>query len=194
MKIAAATSVLLVGTVVALLFRRDPPPPSLPVPGTTDHLLLRKRVEPQPVTDDAVWRQRGGCEGWQSAPTGSEEASPTTTIVTPVDAGQPPDLARSYPNGSVPGSSRWGISMVQMLPETALPEAAPRTHKVVDGDTLAALGERYLGSKEAAGAIFAANREVLSDPQILPIGVELKIPAAAGLASDAAPLTPRAPR
>jgi nucleoid-associated protein YgaU len=186
MRIAAATSVLLVGTVAALLFRRDLPPPSPPVPGTTDHLLLRKRVEPQSVTDETVWRQRGGCEASQSAPAGSQEAGPTT-IVTPVDAGQPPDLARSYPNSNVPGSSRWGISMGQMLPETAFPEAAPRTHKIVDGDTLAALGERYLGSKDAAGAIFAANRDVLSDPQILPIGVELKIPAAASSPTDAAP-------
>lgn len=44
---------------------------------------------------------------------------------------------------------------------------------------MAALAERYLGAKEAAGAIFAANRDVLSDPQILPIGAELKIPAKA---------------
>ena len=40
----------------------------------------------------------------------------------------------------------------------------------------AALAERYLGPASRAGEIFAANRDVLFDPKLLPIGVELKIP------------------
>ena len=66
--------------------------------------------------------------------------------------------------------------MDMMLPVPAPTEQRARTHKVVDGDTLAALAERYLGSSLRAGDIFEANRDVLFDPQLLPIGVELKIP------------------
>ncbi len=187
-KIAAAASVLLVGTVAALLFRRDPPPPCPAVPGTSDQLVLRPQAAPQAAPDDPAWLQRGGGEASQSAPTGSQEAAPAITIVTPADAGQaPPELARSYPDNSLPGNSRWGVSMVQMLPEALPPQQAPRIHKIVDGDTLPALAERYLGSKDAAAAIFAANRDLLSDPQILPIGAELTIPAAAEQSPAKAP-------
>ncbi|MGO8690618.1 MAG: LysM peptidoglycan-binding domain-containing protein [Thermoguttaceae bacterium] len=179
-KIAVAAGVLLVGTVVALLFRRDPPPPAAPAPATSGELILRKHVAAPPVAADPTWPPGGGCEGSQSAPAGAQEPPRAVTIVTPSEtAAGPPDLARSYPDAGLPGSSRWGISMGQVLPETAAPEVAPRIHTIVDGDSLAALAERYLGAKEAAGAIFAANRDVLSDPQILPIGAELKIPAKA---------------
>jgi phage tail protein X len=177
-KIAAAAGVLLVGTVVAMLFRRDPPPPGPPVPGTSDQLILRKPPA-APAAADPTWQPAHGHEMSQAAPVGSQEPPRVVTIVTPSDAATPPDLARSYPDASSPGSSRWGISMGQMLPEAVAPEAPPRTHTIVDGDSLAALAERYLGGKEAAAAIFAANRDVLTDPQILPIGAELKIPAKA---------------
>jgi LysM domain len=53
---------------------------------------------------------------------------------------------------------------------------AVRTHVVNDGDTLAKLAARYLGSSDRYGEIFAANRRVLSTPDLLPIGVELTIP------------------
>ena len=52
----------------------------------------------------------------------------------------------------------------------------PRTHKIEDGDTLPALAERYLGSPRRANDIFNTNRDVLSNPDLLPIGAELKIP------------------
>jgi nucleoid-associated protein YgaU len=57
------------------------------------------------------------------------------------------------------------------------PTPPPRLHTVVDGDALPDLARRYLGSADRARDIFAANRDVLSDPQLLPIGVQLKIPA-----------------
>jgi nucleoid-associated protein YgaU len=62
-----------------------------------------------------------------------------------------------------------------MLPETA---SAPPTHRVIDGDSLAILAERYLGSATRAMEIYEANRSVLSQPEILPIGAQLKIPRA----------------
>jgi nucleoid-associated protein YgaU len=69
------------------------------------------------------------------------------------------------------------------------PASAP-THKVVDGDSLPSLAERYLGSANRAAEIFACNRDVLSDPELLPIGARLRIPtgpARPGLATMSAP-------
>jgi len=51
-----------------------------------------------------------------------------------------------------------------------------RTHKIIDGDTLRGLADRYLGDAGRSPEIFAANRNVLASPELLPIGVELKIP------------------
>jgi nucleoid-associated protein YgaU len=56
-------------------------------------------------------------------------------------------------------------------------DAGPRTHVVIDGDSLARLAGRYLDDPRRGGEIFEANRGVLSDPDLLPIGTELVIPS-----------------
>lgn len=53
----------------------------------------------------------------------------------------------------------------------------PSVHRVVDGDTLVSLAERFLGSADRAAAIYELNRDRLDDPDMLPIGVELRLPA-----------------
>jgi hypothetical protein len=47
---------------------------------------------------------------------------------------------------------------------------------VVDGDSLARLAGRYLDDPRRSGEILEANRGVLADPELLPIGTELVIP------------------
>ena len=64
---------------------------------------------------------------------------------------------------------------MQMMLPVAKP-AEKTTHTIVDGDTLPALAERYLGSSARANEIYEANRDVLRDPALLPIGMELKLP------------------
>lgn len=51
-----------------------------------------------------------------------------------------------------------------------------RVHTVVDGDSLPKLAARYLRDAKRSEEIFALNRDVLSSPDLLPIGAELKIP------------------
>jgi nucleoid-associated protein YgaU len=52
----------------------------------------------------------------------------------------------------------------------------PRTHVVVDGDSLERLAGRYLDDSSRGNEIYEANRELLASPDLLPIGVELVIP------------------
>jgi nucleoid-associated protein YgaU len=97
--------------------------------------------------------------------------------VTPIDSHDPPpSLADTYPELPIGGSTRWGTSMQTLMPVTFPREDTPATHKIVDGDTLAGLAERFLKSASRAAEIFEANRDVLAAPEPLPIGVELKIP------------------
>jgi hypothetical protein len=59
-----------------------------------------------------------------------------------------------------------------------------RTHIIVDGDSLAKLAGRYLDDPHRADEIYQLNRDLLSDPELLPIGVELAIPGRSTRASD----------
>jgi nucleoid-associated protein YgaU len=50
-------------------------------------------------------------------------------------------------------------------------------HIVANGDTLEKLAKRYLNDAGRALEIFDLNRDQLSNPHLLPIGVELRVPA-----------------
>lgn len=64
-------------------------------------------------------------------------------------------------------------------------------HKVVDGDTLTALAERYLGSANRYLELYEMNRDKLASPDLLPIGAELKVPARGLVAPPIAPDAPQ---
>ena len=56
------------------------------------------------------------------------------------------------------------------------PGTRARQHRIVDGDTLDSISQRYLGSPQHAMEIFKANRQVLQRPDILPLGASLNVP------------------
>jgi nucleoid-associated protein YgaU len=182
-KTATALCVILGGVFAAFLFRNDRPQPTPQPSESEEQLLLRYRINvPSPGA-----RARGAARSGSTVPLPPEAStSPRlATVVTASDRHEaPPPLAQDYPEPERPTSSRWGTSMDMMLPPIITPvEETARTHTVVDGDTLAALAERYLGSASRALEIYNANRDVLSDPKLLPIGVELKLPPRASRAA-----------
>jgi LysM domain len=63
--------------------------------------------------------------------------------------------------------------------------SGPRTHIVVDGDSLEKLASRYLSDPRRSHEIYELNRDVLTAPDLLPIGAELKIPERVASASIA---------
>ena len=54
----------------------------------------------------------------------------------------------------------------QPKPQEAPPAATPRRHRIAEGDTLAQLAEKYLGSRDRCQDLFQANADVLFDPEI----------------------------
>jgi phage tail protein X len=165
-RIAVAGVVLIGGLALALLFRHPGGQKDVPISADGDQLLLRQQDWPAGAP--------GGGQSPAATPSATAEPSRTPTVLKPAETEtSPPDLARVYPGGAQ-ATSRWGFSMGMMLPDSSRPPAP--SHKIVDGDTLAALAERYLGSASRAMEIFEANRDVLSSPQLLPIGAELKLP------------------
>ena len=65
-----------------------------------------------------------------------------------------------------------------LLLDSPEPEQPVRRHRIVDGDTLASIAQRYYNNDTQADSLFQANREVLKNPQVLPLGEWLLIPPA----------------
>jgi nucleoid-associated protein YgaU len=183
LKTAAAVCVLLGGLCAATLFRHDRPRTS---PEAQDELLLRYRAASDAWKAQLLAREEAA--NTQPDLTSPSANSRPVTILTPADGDEPPpSLAPGYPENDSPAKSRWGAAMSMMLPLATPVDEAARTHTVVDGDTLAALAERYLGSAARAEEIYQANRDILRSPKLLPIGVELKLPPREQAAPAAAP-------
>jgi nucleoid-associated protein YgaU len=171
-RLAVAASVMLGGLLVALLFRHPAAQIDLPIPGPSDQLVLRKTGPASAPVAIEPGKLPGESPAVPAAPAAGR-ASPTV-LAPSAGTNAPPDLAKTFPEGS-PTTTRWGTSTGQMFPDLSR-QAAPKTHKIIDGDSLETLAKRYMGSADRANEIFEANRDVLSQPQILPIGAELKIP------------------
>jgi hypothetical protein len=110
----------------------------------------------------------------------------------------PPYLPMSYESLLVPVGSEPAATRINHGPDTNLPVHEPllpsadevaaakeaqrkpgplwRKHRIVEGDTLATLAQRYLGDASRSGEIHVANIDRLANPEILPLGVTLLIP------------------
>lgn len=176
---ALAISILVGGVFIAIVFR----PVFSALPGTTAEmnatLALQRQRPPPPSTVSQALPPVSVLSAEQKS-TFWSTSSPSPTVLSPHGPLQPaPDLPPRYPVTSSMNGARWGMPM-DMMPIVARPADNPRIHKIVDGDTLGDLAARYLGSAARAMEIFEANRDVMTDPELLPIGVELKIPARVG--------------
>lgn len=86
-----------------------------------------------------------------------------------LDADSPPPLAVAWSaNGALPKSR----------PMPAMPAGDTSTYVVRDGDDLTGIALRVYGHAGGAQAIWSVNRDRLADPDVLPIGLELRVPPA----------------
>lgn len=168
-------AVVLLGGVGAALAFRHPSGDRPPVRDGGEKVVLRKQVGPAqgavPRAEPALPVPPAPAPSPPAPlPLRVDRAAPKRNTLAPMDAGQPPPaLAPAYPHarpGPVP----------ERIARAVPVETGARKHRVADGDTLEALAERYLGSASLAVEIFEANRTLLRNPQLLPIGAELTIP------------------
>ena len=179
------------GLSAAILFRRneDRPAATTPIPSTS----LTLRADQVPTPSPVVPR-------WQDRPAKARSTQPKPIEAKPVPValrasgipgeGPPPELPAHY-QGSIeslamsPPDARRRLATPPPIPKSLPPPERPlakrprdaeRTHKIVDGDTLFLLAKRYLGRRDRHRELFEANRDVLKTPDVLPIGVVLKIP------------------
>jgi nucleoid-associated protein YgaU len=90
---------------------------------------------------------------------------------------KPPALGDQYRPLYKPVASTDNSGRVLPLGKQPTPSGKPyKRHTIHDGDTLESLAVRYLGDSQHAGEILELNRNVLSDPELLPIGITIVIP------------------
>lgn len=105
------------------------------------------------------------------------------------------------PTLAMPSSNFAPAPFLSSVPQPATqpvpgqPVASGMRHRIVDGDTLGTIARLYYGDEQRARELFEMNRNVLRDPELLPIGTELVIPGGSPnqFAPPAAPLMPASP-
>jgi len=169
--------VIAIGVLGALPFRHAPPPEltaaaiiespatlgegvSLQVPGQTAVAVYQPpELQPLPVEEEEV-------------------VADTVSHGAMVTISPPPRLADQYQplfSADTPRQTGAGRVVAPGDSSTAAPKKL-KQHTIHDGDTLELLAQRYLGDASRAQEILEANRAVLSDPAVLPIGVRIIIP------------------
>jgi nucleoid-associated protein YgaU len=124
---------------------------------------------------------------WSLAAPPLDAAYRSTLDVPPpplLDAATPPPVmvgwtprAPAQPASWAPGPSAQGGQVVGgSASAVGAATTLPASHVVRDGDDLTGIASRLYGHPGAAEAIWSANRDRLADPNLLPIGVELRLP------------------
>ncbi|MGD9721674.1 MAG: LysM peptidoglycan-binding domain-containing protein [Pirellulales bacterium] len=188
-KLVVVASVLATGAGAAFFFRKDASQITT-WQEALDNSPFRQRVERR-VAEDGAWAANAARRVESvSQPNYRIPTAETAAIVEPSPGDTTPAFQKSFhPVGSL-------LEPIATEPDPHEPEAAPhgenaaandfavqpldggapQSHTIADGDTLSRLAEQYLGRSERYLEIFELNRGVLSSPDLLPIGVVLKIP------------------
>jgi phage tail protein X len=201
-KLVLAGAIVLTGLAISSLFQRERPTAG-PMTDPASELVLRDDTGPHYLTESPAAAATGtlALPPLPGPPPPPEvnrpaESGPPMVNLSPfewVDPA-PPAISWSDPTESF---DSWTVDPLPASPEDeefaaedadtgATAGARPASHVIVDGDTLASLATRYLGDASRAHELFEANRDVLSDPDVLPIGRRLTLPSVEDAIHDAA--------
>ena len=97
--------------------------------------------------------------------------APPTISLTPAST---PEISDAYPKAIDDSSTSLQVARLN-LSETK-PEILS-VYTIQNGDTLTEIARHFLGQANLADWIYHQNRELIPKPEVLPIGVEIKIPA-----------------
>ncbi len=95
-------------------------------------------------------------------------------ILQPPDFGPPPQRTTRAPQGTVKSVSRAGRPDVAIQNVPAADGA--QEYVIREGDTLSDIAGRELGQPDLYPMIYEANRDVLRDPESIPVGQKIRIP------------------
>jgi nucleoid-associated protein YgaU len=176
-KLAVVLTVVIVGSGAALLFRKDGASFRFWQSGSDDPYA--QTVERRLSSDGVVVPPARVLEAATAAiaePRATSDGQPAyQRNLTPVGALLPPI------EGVVDDEALEAAGTAS-ADASFLATSDARRHVVADGDTLSQLALRYLGRADAYQQIYELNRDVLTNPDLLPIGAVLRIPPRGGSA------------
>ena len=166
-----------------------PPAPVLPAPETHMMPANAPPAFPEPLSQEmqappsAPFVPRGDYR--PPAPPGAlpPVAMDLARPAPPIDAAYrstldvpPPPLLDA--DTAPPLAVAWSANAAMARGVASMPQGETSTYVVRDGDDLTSIAIRLYGHAGGAQAIWSVNRDRLSDPNVLPIGLELRIPPA----------------
>ncbi len=174
-------AIVAVAIAAALPFRRPVRPTTETVAGTGS--MIERRLQ---TNGPDRWSRPSHSTPLQTKPLRVPTAS---TGMDPETASGAPDLPASYhrtfsPVGALlnpldepADENAVSLDEPQLLrPQWDQGGLRALTHKISDGDTLSALAQEFLGDAALQNELFEYNRDVLKNPDLLPIGQVIKIP------------------
>jgi len=179
-KFLVAVGIIAGGVALALFFRQPPSQPPDAADLARPPVLRRAMRQPTQPTCEPPGKGPASSPAEQQLRMARASAAPA--VVEPVDQAQPPNLPRTYPSGARLDADWQGNRISAPLGLGTVCSAAadqPQkhlVHTIADGDSLPALAQRYLGSAERWPEIYQANQDLLTSPDLLPIGLQLSIP------------------
>lgn len=145
---------------------------------------------PLSIPEWGVWSTAPTASALNEAPAQERVVSPQTPIApdawgtplefagpmlsSPWNAPQATTETIAFPQNSVQVTPQPGPAPVERQQQRA--PMGERSHVVTDGDTLPQIAERYLGDAARAQELFELNRDRLENPDLLPIGVMIRVP------------------
>lgn len=179
-KLGLALGMLVIGFAVAFCFPRqkvhapvEAEPISLP-PADSALALLPIRTYQSGLIGSPIPDVSAEVDDSSRPPTPLSPVTPVMIDGVPLTSVQVTAIVAPQPTPSSP---------VEVVPKSALPkkkaedkELRPETYLVKAGDTLTGIATRLLGSSTRYGELFEANREILSSPNDLKIGMTLRVP------------------
>jgi nucleoid-associated protein YgaU len=189
-RILLGLSIIAGGVCASLPFRRETPiahSPRTGVSGAAEAVVpllaqplappsVKSTATPSPYLDDGSQRGIFGSGLRSSGDPARDSLANSLAEEVPLPREQvhsPPMLPVSF-QVKEPEQNRLDPWQPARLEEGLV---GPREYRIRKLDTLEDLAERFLGSKDRADEIFAANRGVLQNRHILPLGAVLRIPA-----------------
>ncbi len=194
-----AVGLAVVGVSAALAFRKNHPVEPAPAPVPPPIAVAHSTAAAPLASATLASHLEGRIEPLEAMEPSAPVGDPGWIQSRSTDSSWPPPLGGQYavPETSAPlapatsSTSATLSSLEHPAPDDVLAPRAPDTgsawryHTVTDGDTLSTLAARYLGNAGRFHEIHALNRQLLSDPDVLPIGARLRLPAeSSATASD----------
>ncbi len=165
------------------------PPPAVPAAGP-DAWLVPEESLPPPVAPRADYAPPPAPDRLPPVPAAAVVQAPgmNGTYRSTLQVPPPPLLDAQAPP---PAMAAWAAPSPAQSPAApgvvTAAEPAASTYVIRDGDDLASISARFYGHPAAAAALWAANRDLIPNPDLLPIGAEIRLPppwAVPGIASS----------